>query len=204
MESSRKQSFICFNCLKSFPNLQFRAFDQNFCSQECVTTGMEINELFDYGFNNKEKWVALPITLHKEIEKKELNKKICNSLVEDIVEKSINYEKFTNTISFSSLNLLLLDSPAPVPLFETTFVKIPSFHNQSLNKDENNFYEIPITPLGYNKKKSKNNKYKFLREGCNFDDILSQFDLSSICFPSPIPLNLSGIKKDHELEELIF
>lgn len=206
MEEIQSLPIICFNCMKSYKSITYRAFDQNFCCKACMDVSIEINTLFDYGFNNPNSWIKQSTDIliaKKEIEFKKI-KNICTSLVQEII---------TNTVKSVS------NPPKPIPtqayqaqsFWENKHVLTPPFGAEKISKAEDvRFnYNIKLTPppspsTREMKNENSKKKIKFGRNSCNFEGFFNRINSLNIKLPIPFPSRMGTICSFIPLEEWHF
>ena len=206
MEEIQSFPITCFNCMKSYKSITYRAFDQNFCCKSCMEVSIEINTLFDYGFNNPNSWIKQStniLTAKKEIEINKV-KKICKSLVQEII---------TNTVKTVSI------PPKPIPIQaylannfnQTKHILTPPFGAEKISQAEDvRFnYNVKLTPpTSPSSREIKNEnpkkKIKFGRNSCNFESFFDRINSLNIKIPIPFPSRMGTICSFIPLEEWHF
>ena len=206
MEEIQNLPIRCFNCMKSYKSITYRAFDQNFCCKDCMDVSIEINTLFDYGFNNPNFWIKEStdiLTAKKDLEFKKV-KKICTSLVQEII---------TNTVKTVSI----LPKPIPIQAYkaqsfcETKHILTPPFGAEKISKAEHvRFnYNVKLTPppsplIREIKNENPKKKIKFGRNSCNFEGFFDRINSLNIKIPIPFPSRMGTICSFIPLEEWNF
>jgi len=146
--------------------MTYRAFDQNFCSNLCLKTTLEVNQYLDASFQDPYKWIKSIDeieTVKKQIREEQIKKectKVLNNLIDDV---SKNETANTYNIQDEKVE-----------------------KNNEQKENINYFYLVPITlptsPPRSPPKSSNNSQQQFNekknREICNFNGL---FD--NITFP---------------------
>ena len=158
--------FTCFSCLKQIETMTYRAFDQNFCSNLCLKTTMEVNQYLDSSFQDPYKWIKSidEIEIVKKQVREEKIKKECTKVLNNLID-DVSKNETANTYNIQD-------------------EKVEK--NNKQKEDIKYFYHVPITPPTSPPRsppKSSNNSQqqfnqKKNREICNFNGL---FD--NITFP---------------------
>lgn len=201
MEEIQNLPITCFNCMKSYNTITYRAFDQNFCCKSCMEVSIEINTLFDYGFNNPNSWIKQSTDIFKIKKEIEINKvkKICTSLVQEII---------TNTVK----NVSEPVKPKPIQAYlANNFNQTPPFGSEKISQAENiRFnYNVKLTPPPSPssreiKNENPKKKIKFGRNSCNFEGFFDRINSLNLKMPIPFPSRMGTICSFIPLEEWHF
>ena len=196
MEETTNTKIICFNCNKNCNSITHRAFDQNFCSKECVNISIEIFDLFDYGYKYPCYWANVSKDFKEEKKNLEYQKinKICLSLVDEIIESAMDNISWEIKPNENNLNIAR-------NLNKLNDSKNSSYQNFNiLSSNNTKIYNIPLTPP---KKENKKN-FKPNRNNCDF--IINQFgNLNSFKLKLPIfPIKIGNNFTFIPLEEWKF
>lgn len=189
MEEKQSAFIICFNCMKKYNSITYRAFDQNFCSRTCMNVAIEINNLFDYGFNDPAKWVKESsdiLEAKKNLEFKK-HQRICKSVLEELVNKVADNkfkQMYSKSIMATPKDSLIYLEPKNIPLppfdiKKDNTSKIQYYYTTAVNSESNNTKTLEET----------SNLNKNIRNNCNLETLFSKFTWDTLKFPILNPKN---------------
>jgi len=193
MEEKHSTFIICFNCMKKYNSITYRAFDQNFCSRTCMNLSIEINNLFDYGFNDPNKWVKKSSDILEAKKKLEFknHQSICKSVLEELMIKVVD-NKFKQ---MHSKSIVAIPKDSLINL-EPKNIITPPF---DIKKDDKSkiqyYYTTPFNSKCNNSKtlEKTSNLKKNIRYNCNLETLFSKFTWDNLKFPILNPNNYNTL-----------